>query len=77
MEKVVGIYKDYEHEKIKEIKGAEVDKLVKDTEDYLKRLKELREQIEKRTSEKTIEQLYNIMRWNVIRIRGKSPDVNE
>ncbi len=58
LEKIVGIYKDYEHEKIKDIKGAEVDKLIKDTEDYLKRLKELREQIEKRTSEKTIEQIY-------------------
>ena len=58
LEKIVGIYKDYEHEKIKEIKGVDVDKLIKDTEDYLKRLKELREQIEKRTSEKTIEQIY-------------------
>ncbi len=59
LEKIVKIYKDYEHEKIKEIKGVEVDKLMKDTEDYLKRLKELREQIEKRTSEKTIEQIYS------------------
>ncbi len=58
LEKVVGIYKDYEHEKIKEIKGVEIDKLLKDTEDYLKRLKELREQIEKRVQEKTIEQIY-------------------
>jgi len=58
LEKVVGIYKDYEHEKIKEIKGEEVDKLVKDVEDYLKRLKELREQIEKKAQEKTIEQIY-------------------
>ncbi len=58
LEKVVGIYKDYEHEKIKEIKGEEIDKLLKDTEDYLKRLKELREQIEKRVQEKTIEQIY-------------------
>jgi uncharacterized protein (UPF0332 family)/predicted nucleotidyltransferase len=58
LEKIVGIYKDFEHEKIKEIKGVEVDKLIQDTEDYLKRLKELREQIEKRTSEKTIEQIY-------------------
>jgi predicted nucleotidyltransferase/uncharacterized protein (UPF0332 family) len=58
LERIVGIYKDYEHEKIKDIKGVEVDKLIKDTEDYLKRLKELREQIEKRTSEKTIEQIY-------------------
>jgi len=58
LERVIEIYKDYEHEKIKEISGVEVDKLVKDTEDYLKRLKELREQIEKRAQEKTIEEIY-------------------
>ncbi len=58
LEKVVEIWRDYEHEKIKEISGTEVDKLVKDTEDYLKRLKELREQIEKRAQENTIEQIY-------------------
>ncbi|VVB83805.1 Uncharacterised protein [uncultured archaeon] len=58
IEKVINIYKDFEHEKIKEISGEEVDKLLKDTEDYLKRLKELREQIEQRTQEKTIEQIY-------------------
>jgi hypothetical protein len=43
LEKIVGIYKDFEHEKIKEIKGVELDKILKDTEDYLKRLKDLRE----------------------------------
>jgi uncharacterized protein (UPF0332 family)/predicted nucleotidyltransferase len=58
LEKVVKIWRDYEHEEIKELKGAEVDKLVKDTEDYLKRLKELREQIEKKAQEKTIEEIY-------------------
>src|SRR4030042_188425 len=58
LEKVVEIWRDYEHEKIKEISGKEVDKLLKDSEDYIKRLKELREQIEKRSQEKTIEQIY-------------------
>jgi uncharacterized protein (UPF0332 family)/predicted nucleotidyltransferase len=58
LKEVVEIYKNYEHEKIKEIKGVKVDKIIKNTEDYLKRLKELREQIEKRYEEKTIEQLY-------------------
>lgn len=52
-------YKGYEHEKIKEVSGAEVDRLLKDTEAYMKRLKELREQIEKRNQEKTVEQIYN------------------
>jgi len=59
LEKIVGIYKDFEHEKIKEIKGAELDDLLQGTEDYLERLKELRTQIEKRGQEKTIEQIYH------------------
>jgi predicted nucleotidyltransferase/uncharacterized protein (UPF0332 family) len=55
---VVKYYKGYEHEKIKEVSGKNVDRLIKDTEDYIKRLGELREQIEKRAQEKTIEQIY-------------------
>ncbi len=51
-------YKGYEHEKIKEVSGKEIDRLLKGTEDYLKRLKELREQIEKQAQEKTIEQVH-------------------
>jgi uncharacterized protein (UPF0332 family) len=51
-------YKGYEHEKVKEVTGREVDKLLKNTEDYLKRLKELREQIEKHAQKKTIDQVY-------------------
>ena len=55
---VIKYYKGYEHKKIKEVSGVEVDKLLKNAEDYMKRLKELREQIEKRAQEKTIEQIY-------------------
>lgn len=58
LEKVVKLFADYEHEKLKKISGKEIDLLVKQSEDYLKRLKELREQIEKRAQEKTIEQIY-------------------
>src|SRR3989344_8674019 len=55
---VIKYYKGYEHGKIKKVSGKEVDKLLGDMESYVKRMKELREQIEKRTSEKTIEQIY-------------------
>lgn len=55
---VIKYYKGYEHEKVKEVSGKDVDRLIKNTEDYLKRLGELREQIEKRAQEKTIEQIY-------------------
>ena len=58
LEKVVQTWRDYEHEKIKEISGTEIDKLLKQTEEFLKRLKELRVDIEKKFNEKTIEQIY-------------------
>ena len=58
LEKAVQLFKDYEHEKLKTIKGDEIDQLLKDSEEFLKRLGELRKQIEKRTQEKTVEQIY-------------------
>ncbi|GIU68756.1 MAG: hypothetical protein KatS3mg001_606 [Candidatus Pacearchaeota archaeon] len=58
LEKVVRIYKDFEHEKLKEIKGKDFDVIIEEVDDYLKRLKELKEQIEKRAEEKTINQIY-------------------
>lgn len=59
LEKIsIKYYKGYEHGKIKEVSGTEIDGLLKDTMDYMKRLKELRAQIEKRVQEKTIEQVY-------------------
>lgn len=58
LERILKYYKDYEHEKLKEIKGEKIDKLIKDTEDYLERIKELRKQIEKRAEARTIEQIY-------------------
>jgi len=54
-------FKAMEHNKIKpgEIKGKDIDKLKKDAIDYIERLKELREQIEKRIQEKSIDQIYD------------------
>lgn len=55
---VIKYYKGYEHGKVKKVTGKEVDKLLGDMEDYIKRMKELREQIDKRSQENTIEQIY-------------------
>ena len=52
-------YKGYEHGKVKEVSGAEVDRLLKDSEEYMKRLKELRGQIEKRTQERTVQEIHD------------------
>ncbi|MFA5992820.1 MAG: nucleotidyltransferase domain-containing protein [Candidatus Pacearchaeota archaeon] len=54
LDNIIKIYKDYEHGKINEIDGVTVDKLVKDTTDYINRMKKLREQIEKISQRKTI-----------------------
>jgi predicted nucleotidyltransferase/uncharacterized protein (UPF0332 family) len=59
LEKVIQTWRDYEHGKIKEMSGKEIDSLLDDMADYLKRMKELRAQIEKKVQEKTIDQIYN------------------
>jgi predicted nucleotidyltransferase/uncharacterized protein (UPF0332 family) len=71
LEKVVQTWRDYEHEKIKEISGAEIDKLLKQTEEFIKRLKELRKEIEKKAQEKTIEKVFNDMIEMLKTIIGK------
>jgi predicted nucleotidyltransferase/uncharacterized protein (UPF0332 family) len=58
LEKSVKLFKKYEHDPKYKISGKEIDELIKDSEIYLKRLKELRKQIENRYNEKTIEQIY-------------------
>ncbi len=58
LERAVKFFKSYEHDSKFKISGNEIDKLVKQSEEYLKILKALREKIEKRYQEKTIEQIY-------------------
>ncbi len=61
---MIKYYKGYEHEKIKTISGKEIDRLLKNSEDFLKRLKELRTEIEKRMMKKNFEEIHA----NVIKI---------
>lgn len=58
---IIKVWKAYEHGKLKpgDIDGKELDRLSKNAIDYIERLKELREQIEKRMQEKSIVQIYN------------------
>jgi hypothetical protein len=51
LEKVVKAYKDYEHGTLKEISGKEVDELLKEGMEYVKRMKEMRANLEKRMQE--------------------------
>jgi uncharacterized protein (UPF0332 family)/predicted nucleotidyltransferase len=56
---IITYYKGFEHGKIKEVSGAEVDKLLKDAEDYTKKLKEIAVEIEKRSQERTLQETYD------------------
>jgi len=56
---MIKYYKGYEHGKVKAVTGKEVDRLLKNSEDYLKRLKELRTEIEKRMMERTFKEIYD------------------
>src|SRR3989344_3806132 len=51
-------FKGYEHGKVKEVSGKEIDRLLKDSEDYLNKLKEVREELEKRMTQKTFNEIY-------------------
>ncbi|MFH1451893.1 MAG: nucleotidyltransferase domain-containing protein [archaeon] len=58
IESIVQYYKDYEHGKNEKMTGTKLDKMTKDALEYMKRLRELREQIEKRVQENSIEKSY-------------------
>jgi predicted nucleotidyltransferase/uncharacterized protein (UPF0332 family) len=57
LEKLVKMFRDYEHNPKTKVKGSEIDKLSKDSDVYIKRLEDLRKQIEKRANERTITQI--------------------
>ncbi len=58
LERTIKLRKDVEHGTKKEISGEELDKLLKDAEKYLERLKKLYEEIEKRHQEQNILNIY-------------------
>ncbi|MBU2522869.1 MAG: nucleotidyltransferase domain-containing protein [Nanoarchaeota archaeon] len=71
---VIDIYKGYEHGKVKEVSGKEIDELVKNTEDYIKRLRVLVDEIGKRSSEKIVLRLHESVISLLTPILGKSSE---
>ncbi|MDP1695750.1 MAG: nucleotidyltransferase domain-containing protein, partial [archaeon] len=55
LEKVVKLYKDYEHGKLKEISGEKIDRLMEEANAYVKKIKELRKKLEIRVQEHSVE----------------------
>ncbi len=61
LEKIRKYYKDVEHNKLKEISGAEIDKLLKETDSYLKGINALFAEIEKKSQVHKILDVYDAM----------------
>ena len=59
IESIVQYYKDYEHGKHKKMTGTNLDEMSKNALSYIKRLKELRLDIEKRVAENSISKTYD------------------
>jgi len=72
LDKLVKSFKEFEHDPKYNISGKEIDELVKDSEEYLKKLKELRKKIEKSSQEKTIEQIYKDVMDLLKNVTGKT-----
>lgn len=58
LEKVVRMFKDYEHGKLKEVSGKEIDSLMLECKEYCKKIKEIREKLEKRMQEHQAEKIH-------------------
>ena len=54
LERIRKAYKDIEYGKLSEVSGKQIDELLKDAEDYLKRIKVMFKQIEEKTEKESI-----------------------
>jgi len=59
LSKIVSLYKEYEHEEKKTITGKEIDELLKESSEYINRLKKLMEEIEKKAKNKIVVEFYD------------------
>jgi uncharacterized protein (UPF0332 family) len=57
LERIRVFFKNIEHGKVKNISGSEIDKLLKDCDEYLKRIKRLFKQIEKKAEKETLTEM--------------------
>lgn len=58
LDRIRKYYKDIEHGDVKEISGTDIDKLLTDAEDYLKRIKKLFDQIQNRRDKESVDEMY-------------------
>ena len=57
LQRVRDFYKNIEHRKVKEVSGTEVDKMIKDADAYLKRIKKLFSQIQTKSEKESFDEV--------------------
>ncbi|MFH0831442.1 MAG: nucleotidyltransferase domain-containing protein [archaeon] len=72
LSRIVTIYKNYEHEKVKTISGKEIDELLESSAEYIKRLKELKDQVEVRARHETVVKVHDEIFGLLEKIFGKA-----
>jgi len=58
LEKIFKYYKDIEHRKIKEVSGKDIDQLLEEAEEYLKSIKKVFSQIQKKKDQQNVNETY-------------------
>lgn len=84
LSKIRKYYKDIEHGNLKEVTGKQIDELLADAEDYIKRIKKLFEEIQDQRDVESVEQTYSncmgaiedALKINNVEIKNKSNLVN-
>ena len=72
-------YKDIEHGTIKDVKGKDIDRLLKNAEEYFKRINKLFNQIQKKSNKKSITDINKTAETlvkDVLKEEGKTPGKN-
>ncbi len=81
LEKIIKVRKDLEHGDKKEVTGKEIDELLKDSEDYLKRIEKLFEDIESKKSKESIiellEEINSTIKKVLIELDEKEEDLQK
>ncbi|MEM4703084.1 MAG: nucleotidyltransferase domain-containing protein, partial [Candidatus Pacearchaeota archaeon] len=76
LEKIVSMYKEYEHTFKLTITGKQIDELLEDVIAYMKRLKELMKQIEDKAASRDIKQHYDQIIELISHVTGKVSQKN-
>ena len=75
LEEIRQVYKDIEHEKLKEISGKDIDRLLNNSKELLERIKKLFEQIEKKKEKESVVEICENCN-TIIRDALKLTDIN-